>query len=88
LCDGNGHALVRLRGQFWSKASMDLVVATLGLQAETLQGVVSTKELAHEHPRLAYWFERSRLHLGLAVAAGAGVLSLVVWVAFLAFHRA
>lgn len=68
-CDADGRVLVRMRGQYWSTESMDLVVAVLAAPVTVVPDVLTTEELAHSHPHLPYWFERSRVLLALSIAA-------------------
>jgi hypothetical protein len=58
VCDAEGRCMVRLRGQFWSSRDMDALTEALGVPVNVLAEVVTLRELARDHPRLAYWFER------------------------------
>ena len=83
VCDHEGRPLVRMRGQFWSQQSMDVVVAVLGLPLATLEDSITPGELRAGHPELLYWFERHPfLTAGLFVAGttvfGFGLLAVLV----------
>jgi hypothetical protein len=54
----DGRRIVRMRGQFWTRADMDTVVDTLGVRVSVIDEIMTLRELAAEHPRLTYWFER------------------------------
>lgn len=85
VCDDEGRALVRMRGQFWSRQAMKAVSDALAVPVETIPGVVSIRELAAEHPGLPYWFERNRLHLALVIGAGGIALAAMVLAALVTF---
>jgi len=82
VCDPRGKQLVRLRGQFWSKESMDVVVATLNVPLKTLDNTLSHKELQTEYPGLLYWFERrpvlAAFAFTAAIAAFGGIVLLIL----------
>ena len=81
--DREGKQVIRMRGQFWSKASMDLVIATLDVPREGRGDTVSTRELREEYPGLLYWFERRPLVAALAFTVGTAIVGLGVWAIFL-----
>jgi hypothetical protein len=58
VCDANGKQLVRMRGQFWSRESMDFVSETLPVPIKEVTDPVTAAELLDEYPGLLYWFER------------------------------
>jgi hypothetical protein len=58
VCDHDGNQLVRLRGQFWSVETMDVVRRALDVPVVELTESVSTRQLLETHPGLLYWFER------------------------------
>ncbi|MBX3100331.1 MAG: hypothetical protein KF761_12225 [Salinibacterium sp.] len=80
--DKQGKQVVRMRGQYWSKASMDIVVATLDVPKHTRQDSVSTRELRDSYPGLLYWFERRPVIAALAFVALVGLVGLVIWALF------
>ena len=61
VCDHAGRQLVRMRGQFWSKDSMDAVIATLDVPLTIVDETVSNEELHAAYPGLLYWFEKRPL---------------------------
>jgi hypothetical protein len=75
VCDHDGAQLVRMRGQFWSQESMDVVRSTLDVRSETVGEAVTTAELRQDYPGLLYWFERHPLIAGFAF--GGAMLLLV-----------
>ena len=74
VCDHQGRQLVRMRGQYWSKESMDVVTTTLPVPVTKVEDSLSTRELGTDYPGLLYWFERHPVGaaLVLAVVVGAG----------------
>jgi hypothetical protein len=80
VCDLDGRQVVRMRGQFWSRASMDIVIATLDIPVDPVADTVSTDELRHDYPGLLYWFER---HRWLAAMAFTGITAVVGLLAYL-----
>jgi hypothetical protein len=58
VCDPAGKQLIRLRGQFWSRESMQLIASTLDVPLTELDRPLQNKELRALYPGLLYWFER------------------------------
>ena len=58
ICDPDGRQLIRLRGQFWSRESMQTVMETLDAPLTEIEHPVSRGELHETYPGLLYWFER------------------------------
>ena len=82
VCDRAGKQLVRMRGQFWSRENMDLVLATLDVPAIAHDDSVSTSELRDEYPGLLYWFERRPVVGALAFAGGVAAVGAIVYFLF------
>ena len=84
----DGRVLVRMRGQFWSRESLDTVVATLDVPKEKLGDTLSTSDLREERPGLLYWFERrpvfAALLFSIATAALGGLVYLILKLAGIA----
>ncbi len=80
--DLEGRQVIRMRGQFWSRESMDRVVAILEVPREGRDDKVSTRELRDEYPGLLYWFERRPFIAALVFILGTAVVGLVVWTLF------
>jgi hypothetical protein len=82
VCNHDGRQLVRMRGQFWSRESMDTVIRTLDVPFDPFAQALSTSELRSDHPDLLYWFERhpvlAALSFALATAALGALLLFVV----------
>lgn len=77
----DGEQLVRMRGQFWSRESMQLVAATLEVPVTRPDGPVSIAELRRCYPGTLYWFERHPVAAAFvfaALIALAGALLLFV----------
>ena len=81
--DSAGKQVMRMRGQFWSKASMDTVVATLEVPKEASDQAVSSRELRDEYPGLLYWFERRPVIAALAFGAGVAIVAAIVYSVFM-----
>jgi len=58
VCDTDGWQVIRLRGQFWTRESMAVVVSTLEVPLIDIDRPISTSELYATYPGLLYWFER------------------------------
>ena len=58
VTDVDGRLLLRLRGQFWSREDMDLVVEALDVPVTTPSESITLTELRRDSPKLLYWFER------------------------------
>ena len=82
VCDGDGKQLLRMRGQFWSRESMDRVLAVLEVPKLARDDSVSTRELRDEYPGLLYWFERRPVIAALAFTAGTAVVGALVYALF------
>lgn len=54
----DGSVLLRMRGQFWSRAAMDTVARELGAPVVPFPEPMTLRELGMERPELLYWFER------------------------------
>lgn len=81
VCGHDGKQLVRMRGQFWSRESMDAVVSALGVPVTINDDPVSLADLRRDSPNLLYWFERRPVMLALvfsALIAAAGFIIVLV----------
>jgi hypothetical protein len=58
LVDADGCLLLRMRGQFWSHASMETLADVLGKRVVRVPEPVTLRELNRARPQLLYWFER------------------------------
>ena len=80
--DNDDRTLVRMRGQFWSRETMDLVIAELDVPLTESSDPVSISELRSDYPGILYWFEghpvRSALVFSGAVAVFGALLLLVL----------
>ena len=56
-----GRGVFRMRGRFWSTATMDRVAAILGTEETVRSEPVTLSELRQTDPELLYWFERRSL---------------------------
>lgn len=74
----SGALLVRMRGQFWTRESMDTVLETLDVPVELIEDPVTVAELRDSIPSGLYWFERHPIVAGFAFAAALTCLGGVV----------
>jgi len=79
ICDHDDKQLLRMRGQFWSLASMKLVAEKLDFPLTQLTDEVSKAELLDTHPGLLYWFERHPRIVGALTSIAVLGAMLVVW---------
>jgi hypothetical protein len=77
----SGATIVRMRGQFWTRESMETVMETLDAPVEIIDDPVSIAELRDSIPTVLYWFERRPVVAGIAFAAGLIALGAVVLIA-------
>ncbi|MDQ2661523.1 MAG: hypothetical protein M3Y46_12045 [Actinomycetota bacterium] len=56
-----GRGIFRMRGRFWSTATMDRVARILGTEETIRPEPVTLAELRKSDPKLLYWFERGAL---------------------------
>jgi hypothetical protein len=82
VCDKDGKQLIRMRGQFWSRESMDRVLSTLDVPTIARDDSLSTSELRDEYPGLLYWFERHPVIAALAFTVGTMVVGGVIYALF------
>lgn len=77
ICNAAGAQLMRMRGQFWSVASMELVSDTLDIPVTEITDELTRTELLEDHPGLLYWFERHPVLVAIAAAGGVAVAALL-----------
>ncbi|PJJ55639.1 hypothetical protein [Compostimonas suwonensis] len=58
ICDDEGRALLRMRGQFWSRENMDTLREEFDVPVHFIGEPLTVGELSRTHPNLVYWFER------------------------------
>jgi hypothetical protein len=58
VLDNDERALVRLRGEYWGRHDMELLVGRLRAPVQRLQHPVTLGELQVTNPHMLYWFER------------------------------
>ena len=54
----DGRLLVRMRGQYYSRSSMDIVIEQLAAPVVRVEEPMTLRELNRARPELLYWFER------------------------------
>ncbi|KQV06171.1 hypothetical protein [Leifsonia sp. Root112D2] len=74
VCDENGKRMLRMRGQFWSRESMETVIDALDRPVTVPPEAMTMSELRRSSPGLLYWFER-RPRLGGRDAPGGSTLA-------------
>ena len=57
----SGRGVFRMRGRFWTTATMDRVAGILGIEETVRPEPVTLRELRATDPNLLYWFERRSL---------------------------
>jgi len=72
--DHSGALLIRMRGQFWSRESMDQLVEALDVPAQLIEDPMTVSELRETIPKGLYWFERLPVAAGFAFAAALACL--------------
>jgi len=76
-----GEQLVRMRGQFWSRESMEIVAERLGAPVTRTDEALSIAELRRDYPGTLYWFERYPVAAAFVFAALIAVAgALLLWV--------
>ena len=80
VCDDAGRQLLRMRGQFWSLTSMEIVADSLEMPLTHVSDEVSMGELLDSHPGLLYWFERHPLLITGLRATGIVIVAAAVCV--------
>lgn len=78
VCDHEGRQLIRLRGQFWSHESMQVVIDTLPVPHRAIDDAMSRRELHTDYPGLLYWFERRPVVAALAFTLATLALGALV----------
>lgn len=69
VSDKGGKRMLRMRGQFWSRESMETVIDTLDHPVTVPPEAMTISELRRSSPELLYWFER-RPRVGRGSAGG------------------
>ncbi|GAA3892345.1 hypothetical protein GCM10022381_37590 [Leifsonia kafniensis] len=54
----DGHVLLRMRGQYWSREDMESVAEHLEVPIVHVPDPLTLRELGESRPELLYWFER------------------------------
>jgi hypothetical protein len=82
ITDPDGRQLIRLRGQFWSRDTMQTIMSTLDMPVTEIDDPVTNSELHASYPGLLYWFERRPVMAAVAFAAiligGGGALYAIL----------
>jgi hypothetical protein len=58
VIDADGRLLLRMRGQFYSRTSMETVIEALEAPVVRVPEPLSLRDLRRLRPELLYWFER------------------------------
>ena len=78
--DAHGRQLVRMRGQFWSPESFDLVTSTLDVPVVRIEDVTTIRELRDQFPGLLFWFERHPVRAIIVTALSALAIGAATYV--------
>ncbi len=87
VTDKAGRQVIRLRGQFWSRDTMQAVATTLDTGVTELAHPISTGELHASYPGLLYWFERRPILAGLLFGGTLVVGGIVLYLILAALGR-
>lgn len=71
VCDHDGQLLIRMRGMFWSRADMDVVIDQLDVPVNVSDSTFTMADLRRTRPELLYWFEHLPRLSALSVRARA-----------------
>ncbi|MGV8912594.1 MAG: hypothetical protein ACOH14_08265 [Rhodoglobus sp.] len=85
ILGSNKKRLLRMRGQYWTQADMDVVAAEFDVPVVRVPGGVSTGELREDYPHALYFMERHPVFVALIAVGGTvataailmGVLALI-----------
>ncbi|MFT2817072.1 hypothetical protein [Leifsonia sp. A12D58] len=58
VTEKSGKVILRMRGQFWARADMEMVVEELAAPVVRINAPMTLNELNRISPELLYWFER------------------------------
>jgi hypothetical protein len=78
VLNADGARVLRMRGQFWSRESMETVIGRLKVPVTEVTEAASLAELRVDYPALLYWFERYPAFAGIIFAGGAGIVGIIV----------
>ena len=78
LLDTNGMPLLRMRGQFWARDSIETMADAFDVPVRRVDEPVSAAVLRRDYWPLLYWFERWPWLGALVLAGGVASLSLVL----------
>lgn len=78
MLDADGGRLLRMQGIFWTRESMQVVLDHFPVPVTEVTEAVSIEDLRADNPALLYWFERYPVFAGVAFAAAAGVVGLLI----------
>ncbi len=84
--NAEGRQLVRMRGQFWSPESFDLVIRTLDVPVVKIEDVTTIRELRDQFPGLLFWFERHPVRAIIVTAVSTAALGVGVYVFLTLIH--
>ncbi|MGV8858868.1 hypothetical protein [Rhodoglobus sp.] len=86
ILGANNKRLLRMRGQYWTQADMDVVAAEFDVPVVTIPGAVSTGELREDHPHALYFMERHPVFVAI-IAVGGTVTTAAILMGVLALIR-
>jgi hypothetical protein len=80
ISDPAGKQVLRLRGQYWSRETMQTIAATLDVPHIVIENPLTIAEVRARFPGLLYWYEQRPT---LAATLFAGMLALSAAVAYI-----
>ncbi|WP_341953877.1 hypothetical protein [Salinibacterium sp. TMP30] len=80
----NKRRLLRMRGQYWTREDMNVIVAALDVPVHSIPETVSMGELRNDYPHALYVLERRPL-LVVLVAVGGTALTAAILILVLGF---
>jgi hypothetical protein len=82
----NKRRLLRMRGQYWTREDMNVIVAALDVPVYSIPETVSMGELRNDYPHALYVLERRPL-LVVLVAVGGTALTAAILILVLGFLK-
>lgn len=78
LMDKAGSALLLLRGYYWDRASLELMIGAIGITPNFVPHRVSPKDLRAVHPRAISWPEANRVLFALILVGSILLVGTII----------